>query len=317
MAELSEALPRTMYRSRAHKRRGRIRTREDWVMDSVVTIVMLIVIIMTVYPFYYIIVQAFNNGMDSTLGGVYFYPRRPTLDNFITLLSDASWGNALLVSVARTVVGTLLGVFATSMVAYALSFENILFRGVYYKLYIFTMYFGGGIIPFYAVIRTLGLNNTFWVYVIPGMLGVYYMLILVNFFQSIPRSLYESAWLDGAGDMAVYFRIALPLSKASLATVALFYAVGQWNSWMDTVYYVSKSELRPLAYMMMQIVNKFSSASAVTNAQSMGYAASAMESTTTSLQMAAMVVGVVPILMVYPFLQKYFVKGVMIGSVKG
>ena len=136
--------------------------------------------------------------------------------------------------------------------------------------------------PVYAVIRTLGLINTFWVYVIPGMLGVYYMLILVNFFQSIPKSLYESAWLDGAGDISVFFRIALPLSKASLATVALFYAVGQWNSWMDSVYYVTKPELRPMAYMMMQIVNKFASAEAVTNAQTMGYAASAMESTTTS-----------------------------------
>ena len=143
------------------------------------------------------------------------------------------------------------------------------------------------------------------------------MLILVNFFQSIPRSLYESAWLDGAGDIRVFLQIALPLSKASLATVALFYAVGQWNSWMDSVYYVTKDELRPMAYMMMQIVNKFSAAAAMDNAQSAGYAASAMESTTTSLQMAAMVLGVAPILAVYPFLQKYFVKGVMIGSVKG
>lgn len=317
MSDLSVALPKTIHADTVRKKRRRIRTREDWVMDTVVTIVMIIVIIMTVYPFYYITIQAFNNGKDSTLGGVYFYPRRPTLDNFITLLSDASWGHALLVSIARTVLGTFLGVLVTSAVAYALSFENILFRGIYYKIYIFTMYFGGGIIPFYAVIRTLGLINTFWVYVIPGMLGVYYMLILVNFFQSIPKSLYESAWLDGAGDISVFFRIALPLSKASLATVALFYAVGQWNSWMDSVYYVTKPELRPMAYMMMQIVNKFASAEAVTNAQTMGYAASAMESTTTSLQMAAMVTGVVPILMVYPFLQKYFVKGVMIGSVKG
>ncbi|MCI9552300.1 MAG: carbohydrate ABC transporter permease [Acutalibacter sp.] len=299
------------------KRRRRRRTREDWVMDTIVTVVMLFVILVTVYPFYYVIIQAFNNGMDSTLGGMYFYPRRPTLDNFITLLSDASWGRALFVSVARTVVGTFLGVFVTSAVAYALSFENILFRGFYYKVYIFTMYFGGGIIPFYAVIKNLGLINTFWVYVIPGMLGVYYMLILVNFFQSIPRSLYESAWLDGAGDIRVFLQIALPLSKASLATVALFYAVGQWNSWMDSVYYITKDELRPMAYMMMQIVNKFSAAAAMDNAQSAGYAASAMESTTTSLQMAAMVLGVVPILAVYPFLQKYFVKGVMIGSVKG
>lgn len=299
------------------KRRRHIRTREDWVVDAIVTVFMVFVIIVTIYPFYYVIIQAFNNGMDSTLGGMYFFPRKPTLDNFITLLSDPSWAHGLFISIARTVVGTALGVLVTSAVAYALSFENVLFRGAYYKLYIFTMYFGGGIIPFYAVIRALGMINTFWVYVIPGMLGVYYMLILVNFFQSIPKSLYESAWLDGAGDIRVFLQIALPLSKASLATIALFYAVGQWNSWMDAVYYITKDELRPMAYMMMQIINKFSAVAAMDNAQAAGYAASAMESTSTSLQMAAMVVGVAPILAVYPFLQKYFVKGVMIGSVKG
>ncbi len=299
------------------KKKKRIRAKEDIVIDTIIMVVMIFVLFVTAYPFYYTVVQAFNNGVDSSLGGVYFWPRRPSLENFETLLADASWGNAIIVSVARTVVGTVLGLLATSAVAYALSFEHILFRGAYYKLYIFTMYFSGGLIPFYILLKSLGLLNTFWVYVIPGMLNVYYMLILVNFFQTIPRSLYESAWLDGAGDIRVFLQIALPLSKASLATIALFFAVSQWNSWMDSVYYVTKDELRPMSYLMMEIINKSATASTVTNAQALGYASSALQSTTTSLQMASMVLAVVPILAVYPFLQKYFVKGVMIGSVKG
>ena len=299
------------------KKKKRIRAKEDIVIDTIIMVVMIFVLFVTAYPFYYTIVQAFNNGVDSTLGGVYFWLRRPSLENFETLLADASWGNAIVISVARTVIGTVLGLLATSAVAYALSFEHVLFRGGYYKLYIFTMYFSGGLIPFYILLKSLGLLNTFWVYVIPGMLNVYYMLILVNFFQTIPRSLYESAWLDGAGDIRVFLQIALPLSKASLATIALFFAVSQWNSWMDSVYYVTKSELRPMAYLMMEIINKSATASSMMTAQAQGYASSAMQSTTTSLQMASMVLAVVPILAVYPFLQKYFVKGVMIGSVKG
>lgn len=292
-------------------------TLEDKILDTCIAVIMIFVIFITVYPFYYIIIQAFNNGVDSTMGGIYFFPRRPTLENFTTLLADSSWANAIFISVARTVVGTALGLFATSAVAYAISFENILFRGAYYKLYIFTMYFSGGMIPFYILLKSIGMLNTFWVYVIPGMLNVYYMLIMVNFYQAIPRSLYESAWLDGAGDFRVFIQIALPLSKACLATIALFYAVTQWNSWIDSVYYVTEERLRPMSYLMMEIINKSATAATITNAQSAGFAASAMQTTTTSLQMASMVLAVAPILVVYPFLQKYFVKGVMIGSVKG
>lgn len=294
----------------------RKRTLEDWIIDSIITIVMIIVVFVTIYPFYYVIIHAFNNGADSTLGGMYFWPRRPTLENFSNLLSDGNWSSAIFISVARTLIGTALGVFSTSIVAYAFSFEKLVGRNVYYKLFIFTMYFSGGMIPFYILLKELSLLNSFWVYVIPGMLNVYYMLILVNFFQSISLSLYESAWLDGAGHLRVFLQIALPLSKASLATIALFFAVGQWNAWFDSVYYITRDELRPMAYLMMEIINKSATASQMTNAQSIAMASTAVQTTTTSLQMASIVLAVTPILIVYPFLQKYFVKGVMIGSVK-
>lgn len=295
----------------------RKRTVEDWVIDSVVMIVMLATVIITVYPFYYVVIHSFNNAADSTLGHMYLWPRKFTLENFRTLLKNASWANAIVISVTRTVVGTVLGVLMTSCVAYAISFKKLIGRNVYYKLFIFTMYFSGGMIPFYILMKQLKMINSFWVYVIPGMLNVYYMLILVNFFQTIPMSLYESAWLDGAGDFRVFIQIALPLSKASLATIALFFGVSQWNSWIDSVYYITKEELRPMSYLMMEVINKSTTASALTNSQSLGYATSAMQTTTTSLQMASMVLAVTPILASYPFLQKYFVKGVMIGSVKG
>lgn len=291
-------------------------TAEDWIIDTIVTIVMIIVVISTAYPFYYCMILAFNNGVDATLGGIYFFPRVLTFANFTTLLSDSNWGNAIVVSVLKTIIGTALGLLVTSSVAYALSFENIVFRKIYHKIYIITMYFSGGLIPFYILLKNINLINSFWVYIIPGMLNVYYMLIMINFFQSISKSLYESARLDGANDISIFIRIALPLSKAMLATITLFYAVSQWNSWMDSVYFITKDNLRPMSYLMMQIINKSATASKVSDAVSLGYQNSALQATTTSLQMAAMVLSVAPILAVYPFLQKYFVKGVMIGSVK-
>jgi putative aldouronate transport system permease protein len=289
---------------------------EDIVIDSIVWIVMIFVIVMTIYPFWYVTVLAFNDAADASLGGVYFWPRRFSLNNFIKLLSDKDWGHAIFISVSRTVVGTALGLICTSLVAFAFSFDHLIGRKFYYKVFIFTMYFGGGMIPFYVLLRSIHMLNTFWVYVIPGMLNVYYMLIMINFYRTIPVSLYESARLDGATDLRVYINIALPLSKAPLATIALFFAVGQWNSWLDSVYYVQKTSLRPLAYLMMDVINR--SATMTTFNQGANYAmgASAITTTTTSLQMAAMVVAVFPILAVYPFLQRYFVKGVMIGSVK-
>lgn len=298
------------------KRNGIRRTKEDWIIDIVIYIVMIFVLVLTVYPFYYELVLSLNDGMDAYRGGIYLWPRVFTLDNYRELFSDSGWLTAIGVSVARTMLGTLFGVFVTSIVAYALSFEHVLFRGVYYKLYIFTMYFSGGIIPFYIVLRTLGFINNFMVYVIPGMLNVYYMLILISFYRETPRALYESAWLEGANDLQVFWHIALPISKASLATIALFFAVNQWNSWMDSVYYVTKDSLRPMAYKMMVIIQR-NSVSLDMQAMMASSGQSSSSVTTSSIQAAAMILAVVPILCVYPFVQKYFVKGVLIGSVKG
>ncbi len=296
----------------------RKRTTEDWVLDIVIYTVMILVLFLTIYPFYYVFVLSLNDGLDAYKGGIFLWPRKFTWENYRELLSDSSWLTAIFISVSRTVVGTFLGVLATSIVSFALSFDRVIGRKVYTRLYVFTMYFGGGLIPFYILLRTLGMINTFAVYVIPGMLNVYYLLIMRSFYQGLPESLYESARLDGASDIQLYLRIALPLSKAVLVTIALFFAVGQWNSWMDAVYYITKDELRPIAYKMMEIIKRNSITDQADMMASAGLMASSTKTvTTTSLQMAALIIGVLPILCVYPFLQKHFVKGVLIGSVKG
>lgn len=293
------------------------KTMEDHIFSLVIAVVMTLVVIMTVYPFWYILVQSFNDGQDAIRGGIYFWPRTFSIDNYSTLLADTSWLNGILISVSRTVLGTLIGVLFTGLVGFAMSFDELQGRKIFFRLMIFTMYFSGGMIPFYIVLRSLRMLNTFWVYIIPGMLNVYFMLIMINFYRELPRAMYESAWLDGASDMTLFFRIVFPLSKASFATIALFFAVNQWNAWLDSVYYVTNRSLRPIAYLMMEIINQADAQKTVTDAVAQGYASSTISSTTKSLQMAAMMISVAPILVVYPFLQKYFVKGVLIGSVKG
>ena len=293
------------------------KTVEDHIFSLVIAVVMTLVVIMPVYPFWYILVQSFNDGQDAIRGGIYFWPRVFSIDNYSTLLADTSWLNGILISVGRTVLGTLIGVLFTGLVGFAMSFDELRGRKIFFRIMIFTMYFSGGMIPFYIVLRSLKMLNTFWVYIIPGMLNVYFMLIMINFYRELPRAMYESAWLDGASDMTLFFRIVFPLSKASFATIALFFAVKQWNAWLDSVYYVTNRELRPIAYLMMEIINQADAQKTVTDAVAQGYASSTISSTTKSLQMAAMMISVAPILAIYPFLQKYFVKGVLIGSVKG
>ncbi|MDR1971329.1 MAG: carbohydrate ABC transporter permease [Treponema sp.] len=295
-------------------------TAEDIILDTFIALVMIMVVIVTLYPFWYVTVLAFNDANDSTMSPLFFWPRKFTLLNFTELLSEQNWSHAIFISLMRTLIGTALGVSCTSMVAFAFSFDHVIGKNLYYKLFIFTMYFSGGMIPFYVLLRSIRMLDTFWVYVIPGMINVYYMLIVINFYRTVPSSLYESARLDGAGDLRLYVSIALPLSKAPLATIALFFAVGQWNAWIDSVYYIQKASLRPLAYLMMDVINRSSrlmqmyemASSAAADMASNAISAT----TTTSLQMAAMVLAVFPILAVYPFMQRHFVKGIMIGSIK-
>lgn len=292
------------------------RTLEDKIVDTVVYILCALVFVVTFYPFWLSIVLAFNEGKDATYGGIYFWPRAFTLDNFSKMFSDVAWIKSLGVSVARTVVGTCLTVFMTTFVSYGLSYKNLIGRKLYMTLFICAMYLSGGVIPYYMVLRQLKLINTFWVYVIPGMLSMFYVMVSISFFQDIPQELAESARLDGASELQIFLRIVLPISLPLLATIAIFTAVGHWNNWYDTAFFTQNKDLRTMAYQLMAVINKSSLGQ---SGQMDAYAATLANETVTnmSVQLAAMIVAVAPILTVYPFFQRYFVSGLTIGSVKG
>jgi len=292
------------------------RTREDWAVDIFVYAMAALIFFATFYPFYLSIVLAFNEGKDATYGGIYFWPRKFTLDNFMELIRDSAWGNALLITAARTVLGTIITVFFTCLVAYGLSGKDSLFRKFYMGMIIFAMYFSGGIIPYYMVLRTLHLTNNFLVYIIPSALNSFYLIVSISFFQDIPKELAESARIDGASEMSIFRKIILPISKPLLATIAIFTAVGQWNSWYDTAFFTQDKSLRTMGYLLMTIINRSNlSQSAAGDAYAMTVANSTI--TTVSVQLAAMIVAVAPILVIYPFFQRYIVSGLTLGSVKG
>lgn len=280
----------------------------------IVYILLAFIGIVTLYPFYYTIICSFNDGLDLMKGGVYLWPRKFTLSNYELFIGDEGWRHAFFISVARTVVGTVLCTGFTSMFSYALSRNNLMFKKGYRFLVIFTMYFSGGLIPYYVLLRSLGLLNTFWVYVVPGMVNTFFVMTGINFFASIPESMIEAAKIDGAREIKVLTKIVLPVSKPFLATLALFAAVGQWNSWLDSAYYVRDASLQTLSFKMMTTINQTLATAA--NADVAGQMSQANTATSFTVQATAMAVSMIPIMCVYPFLQKYFVQGMMIGAVK-
>lgn len=287
--------------------------RKDLIMDSLVYVILAILTLSMLYPFYYVLILSFNKGTDSLLGGVYLWPRTFSLENYAQFLDDPKWYRAFVVTIARTLTGAALGVLFTCLVAYGLSHRDLLFRKSYFTIIIFAMYFSGGLIPYYVVLRSVGLLNTFGVYVIPSMLSTFFLLIAISFFQEIPAELKESAHMDGASELVIFYRIILPVSMPLVATMSLFIGVSQWNSWLDSAYFVQSESLRTLAFRMMEVINKSNApmdAIAVANSSSAGV-------TSYSLQVAAMVISIAPIVCVYPFLQRFFIQGIMLGSVKG
>lgn len=290
------------------------RTMEDKIIDTVNGTLLFLVVVMTLFPFYLIVVRSFNEGLDANVGGLLLFPRKFTLNNYVTFFSKGEWLDAFLVTISRTVIGSAVSVLFTCIVAYGLSGENLLFRGFYFKMVIVAMYFSGGMIPYYILLRSLGLLDSFAVYIVPAMLNTFFLMISISFFRDIPKELIESAHLDGANELVTFVRIILPVSLPLIATMLLFVGVNQWNSWVDSAYFVKSNALRTLSYRLKEVINQ---SSASLNAQAIEYARNASKATPQSLQMAAIVISTVPIMCVYPFLQKYFIKGMMVGAVKG
>nr|WP_263853608.1 carbohydrate ABC transporter permease [Lapidilactobacillus bayanensis] len=259
-------------------------------------------------PMWNVVISSFA-GMNS--GPFIFWPNKLSLANYISVFSDKGIWQAMFISVAKTVVGVVFHLFLCSIVAYALSKRDLKGRKLYSAMGIITMFFSGGMIPTYLLIKSLGLLNSFWVYILPAMFSYYDMVILMNFFRDIPNSLEESAKMDGASDWRVFFSIIVPLSKPSLATIGLFHGVWQWNDFMTTKLYVTNEALYPLQMRLYDIIIKAqAAASNGLNAQV------AITTTSKGVQLATIVVTMLPILILYPFVQKYFVTGTMLGAVK-
>jgi putative aldouronate transport system permease protein len=291
------------------------KTREDRVVDAVIYLFLAFIFFITAYPFYLSLVLSFNEGIDAASGGIYFWPRKFTLDNYKGFLNDEKWILAFAVTAVRTFLGTIITTLFTCVVAYGFAQENLVGRKVYMTIAILCLYFSGGLIPYYMVLRSLHLINSFLVYLIPSALNLFYALVAISFFQNLPKELHESAIVDGAGEVKIFARIILPLSKPLLATIAIFTGVGHWNSWFDSAYFVQIKELRTLGYLLMEVINR-SNLSAV-SLQNMMIASTHMVLTPMAVQVTAMVIAVFPIMVIYPFLQKYFITGLTLGSVKG
>lgn len=272
--------------------------------------------LITFYPFWYVLIASFNTGRDFAKGGVFIFPREFTLQNYEMAFKDERIFTSLGISVARTLIGTVLGLIFTALLAYALSIRTLPGRTGVTFLFYFTTLFSGGMIPYYILLRNLNLTNSFWLYIWPGMFNFMNLILMRTNFSNIPAELRESAQLDGAGDVRILFQIYLPLSTPVLATLALLIGVGHWNDWFTGAYYQSQQVLKPAATVLQQLLSEATSNSTIKIGQETALGSMA-NYTSQSLQMAFVMILTMPIVVVYPFLQKYYVKGMMIGSVKG
>ena len=293
---------------------------QDVVFPIVNGIILCILMFITLYPVLNTVAISFNDGIDAVRGGIGLWPRKFSTEAYNTLLGDKLTWNAFGISVARTVITTLLNLLFTSMLAFALSRKEYVFRKFITLAVVLTMYVNAGLIPNFLLIhRTLKLSKTFWVYIIPTMFSCFNMIVIRTYIQGLPEALAESARIDGAIDMRIFWQIIFPLCTPVLATVALFVAVGSWNQWFDTQLYCgSKKYLHTLQYLLkMKLATSLNTANAANASVDALASQAAAKSTPVTIRCAITVVSALPILIVYPFLQRYFVTGMVLGGVKG
>ena len=292
--------------------------RRDVVFPIVNTIILILLMVITLYPVLNTVAISFNDSLDALKGGIGIWPRIFSTDSYKELITDPAIYRAFWISLSKTVITTVLNLFFTSMLAYALSRKEYVLRGFITTVLVLTMYINAGMIPNYLLVaRFLKLGNSFWVYIIPTMFSCFNMIVIRTYIVGLPEALVESARIDGAGDIRTFFQIILPLCLPVMATVALFVAVGAWNSWFDTYLYCgSKKNLYTLQYLLKM---KLASTQASSNAAntSADALANSVKVAPITIRASITVVSTVPILVVYPFLQKYFVTGMALGSVKG
>jgi putative aldouronate transport system permease protein len=292
----------------------------DLAFELVKALILASLVAVTLYPFWNTVAISFNSGVDTVRGGIYLWPRVFTMANYKAVWVTADVPHAFFISVARSVCSTILNLFLTTMLAYALSRKEFVLRKPFTLIVVLSMYVNAGLFPNYFLIKALHLNGTFWVYVIPSMVSAFNFIITRTFIKTIPESLFESAKIDGISDFRMFIEFVIPLSKPVLATVALFVAVGAWNAWFDTVLYCSgKPELFTLQYQLMALLqSSMNQSKSAADVNASGMAANVLASMVTpiSIRSAIVIVAAVPILCVYPFVQKYFVVGMNVGSIK-
>lgn len=282
----------------------------DVIMDAIVYIILTILAILMVIPFIYVIAASFATEADILSSPLFLFPPHPTVAAYKQIFDMTGMGaqvlRSLAVSICVTLVGTFINLLLTATMAYGLSRSNLIGKKFVLNLVLFTMVFGGGMIPTFLLVKGLGMYDSYWALIIPGAISAYNMLIIRNFFMDLPAGLEEAASIDGCTDIGIFVKIALPLSLPALATFGLFYAVGHWNAYFDALLYLNDQKKYPFQLVLRNMV-MLSSADTTDNE----------ELPKESLKMAVIVVGTVPILCVYPFLQKHFAAGVMVGAIKG
>ena len=285
----------------------------DWINYAVMVLLAFIMI----YPLWYCVAGSLNEGMDYLRGGVFLWPRKWTLANYKAVFLDSAILNAFWVTIWKCLVGTVTSVLCTAMVAYAITRPKLRLKKLYIPFIMLTMFFSGGLIPYFILIVDLGLYDSFWVYTIPTMFSAYNMIIIQSFMRELPSELIESAKLDGASEYRIFFQMILPLSKPVLATIALFTVVTHWNSYFDSMMYTSSQELQTIQLFLKKVITDPSVSRGLGSAATIAIPDQAATLTPQVVKLATMVVTALPVVCIYPFLQRYFVKGVTVGAVKG
>ncbi|MCM0647606.1 carbohydrate ABC transporter permease [Clostridium swellfunianum] len=287
----------------------------DMTFDVINTIILILFMLICIYPFYYVFIFSISNP-DKTARGIYLLPAGFKLDSYSQIFNLNGIFSAFIVSLARTLIGTTITLVLSSLFAYAVSKNELPYRKIIYRICAMAMYLNAGLIPWYITMKNLGLKNNFLLYILPYAVNAYYIILLKTFFEQLPASLEESAMIDGAGYFTVFWKIILPLSKPILATIVVFASVGQWNTWHDNFFLVASKNLQTLQLILYNYLNQAQSIAASANVGNVNVSA-LKNLSPESIRMTITVVVTLPILLVYPFMQKYFVKGIMMGAVKG
>ena len=278
---------------------------------------LLFIFIITFFPFWQIFVLSVNDAGDSLRGGLLLMPRELNLSSYKAVFQNEEILSSLGVTVARTIIGVPLTVFCVAMLAYVLSKKELVHRSAITFFFVFTMYFSGGLIPTYMVIKALGLIDNFLVFIFPGLINIYWMILVRTYIEGLPAELFEAAASEGAGEFTIFLKVVLPLSMPVLATILLFSAISHWNAWYDSYIYTYKPQLKTLQAVLVKILNQYQTGAMVSQAQQMANEAKKMPVSSESIRMTVTMVATIPIILVYPIFQRYFVKGIMIGAVKG